>query len=174
MTRNLISMIVALILLAGCGYHVSGTGTSLPEGVSAVRIDLFENRTSEPYLDALVTQSISYRLLRLDNIELVEKKEDADASLTGSVIQYSVAAIAYDALDNIEAYRVTIKVEAALERLSDGKILWQGQTIRYQDFRSGAADITLQHDLELATQVEVSNRIAEDLSWQMATGFGGE
>ena len=161
-------------LLASCGYQFSGSGIALPEGVNKVRIELFVNRTKEPYLDTIITDSMTYRILRQHNVEIVEDISKADAVLSGSVIRYSVAASAYDALDAIQSYRVTMKVEAMLRRVSDDKIVWQGETVRFQDFVSSGIDLSAQEGFESAARKEVAERIAEDLSWQMASGFGAE
>jgi hypothetical protein len=162
------------LFLASCGYQVAGSGVALPEGVSRVQIVLFDNLTKEPYLDAIITDSMSYRLLRHHNVEIVDDIEMADAVVSGSVLQYSVTTSAYDAQDAIQSYRVTMKVAAALRRVSDGKIVWQGDAVRFQDFVSSGVDINAQEGLETGARKQVSQRLAEDISWQMASGFGSD
>ena len=168
------SILIAFVLIAGCGYQFDGAGTNLPEGVSQVKVDLFVNRTTEPYLATLLTESITFRLMRQHNIALVEKSEDAEAVLSGEILQYNLSASAFDAQDAVQAYRATLKVKVNLKRLSDGKILWQGESIRFEDFVSSGATITAEEDLEAEIQQKVARRIAEDISWQLATGFGAD
>ena len=163
-----------MLLLAGCGYHFSGTGINLPEGVSQLKIELFNNQTTEPYLETVLTDMLSFRLMRQHNIELVEDAESADAVLTGAIQQYDISASAFDTLDKVRAYRVTMKISARLKRVTDGKILWQGVIIRFEDFANGSVTITAEEDLEATMQRKVSARIAEEISWQMATGFGAD
>ncbi len=174
MTRFFFIIFLVLMLLPGCGYRFSGAPIELPGGLHALHVELFENRTREPYLDSIVTGSIINRLVRLHDIELVEKKQAAEAVLSGEVVQYRLNATAYDRHDAIEAYRVTVKVKANLTRPSDGKLLWQGESVRFDDFVSSGADITAEEGLERATLERIADRIAEDLSWQMAAGFGGQ
>jgi outer membrane lipopolysaccharide assembly protein LptE/RlpB len=169
-----IAILVLCLFAAGCGYHVTGNVVDLPGGVSKVHIVLFANLTKEPYIDSVFTDSMSWRLLRHHNIELVEDADVADAVLGGVITQYHVAASAYDAQDTIQSYRVTMRVKAKLTRVEDGKILWHGDAIRYQDFVSSDVDISAQEGLEVAARKNVSDRLAEDLSWQMASGFGVE
>ena len=174
MIRFIASCIIIASLLSGCGYRFAGEGIELPGSIASVHIKLFENRTKEPYLESVLTESVTYRLARMHNISLVEAPGQADAVLSGEVIQYQLNASAYDRNDAIETYRVTIKVAARLSRVSDGKILWQGESVRFDDFVSSGADITTVEGLERATLRVVAGRIAEDLSWQMASGFGAE
>ena len=174
MTLKHFTVIILCLLVAGCGYHVTGSGVSLPEGVGKVHVALFENPTRKPYLDSIVTDSISWRLLQLHNIELTEDADAADAILDGVVTQYNLSVSAYDAADAIQAYRVTMRVTAKLTRAKDGKILWRGEAIRFQDFVSSGANISEQEGLEVDARKKVAERLAEDLSWQLASGFGDE
>ncbi len=165
---------VVVLLLPGCGYRFGGKGVELPGNINSLHVTLFENRTKEPYLESVLTASMTNRLIRLHNIVLVESPDEADAVFSGEVIQYQLHASTYDGNDAIEAYRVSIKVAARLTRVSDGKRLWQGESVRFDDFVSSGSDITTEEGLEKATLQAVADRIAEDLSWQMATGFGAE
>ncbi len=174
MNRILLFVLCACLFLTSCGYQFAGSGIALPEGVNKVQILLFENLTKEPYLDAIITDSMSYRLLRQHNVDIVDDVAMADAVVSGSVRQYSVTASAYDAQDAIQSYRVTMKVAATLRRVSDGKILWQGDAVRFQDFVSSGVDINAQEGLETGARKQVSQRLAEDISWQMASGFGSD
>lgn len=163
-----------LLFVAGCGYQFSGATHALPGDISRIKVNLFENLTAEPYLESYITASTNLRLMRQSEVVLVESQEAAEAVLQGQILQYRLAAISYDSLDNIQSYRMTVRVGASLKRLSDGKILWRGEIVRYHDFVTDGTSIIAQEDRESAAQKALSERIAEDLAWQMATGFGGE
>ncbi len=163
---------MVVMVATGCGYRFAGEAIDLPGGVQKVRVELFANRTQEPYLDTLATGSVIERLMRLHNVEIVESPDAADAVLDGEVLQYSISASAYDAGDAIQSYRVTMRVAATLTRVSDGRFLWRGEAVRFEDFVSAGVDITTQEGLESEARKRAADRIAEDLSWQMATGFG--
>ena len=112
--------------------------------------------------------------MRHHNLELTEDADAADATLDGVITQYTLSVSAYDAADAIQAYRVTMRVTAKLTRAVDGKILWRGEAIRFQDFVSSGADISEQEGLEVEARQKVADRLAEDLSWQLASGFGSD
>lgn len=174
MIRLSVLILLLLLFLSGCGYQVAGSGVAFPNGANKVQIVLFDNLTKEPYLDAIITDSMTYRLMRLHNVEIVDDVAVADAVLSGTILQYSVAASAYDAQDAIQSYRVTMKVAAVMKRVHDGKIIWQGDAIRFQDFVSSGVDINAQEGLEASARKQVAQRLVEDISWQMTTGFGTE
>jgi len=58
-----VALLVLWVLAAGCGYRFPGE-IGLPGGARGVRVELFENRTAEPGLEAIVTQAFAFELSR--------------------------------------------------------------------------------------------------------------
>ena len=131
MNRLLITAL-SFILLAGCGYRLSDEALRLPDNISVLAIEMFENRTQEPYLENILTTRFTRRLLLLPDITLIENQEDAEAVVSGRIIRYNVESSAYDGQNLITQYRATMLVEAEFRRQADGKILWRGELIRFQ------------------------------------------
>jgi outer membrane lipopolysaccharide assembly protein LptE/RlpB len=45
---RLIISLVLVLLVSSCGYHISGTGGIVPEGVHTISVPVFFNATNEP------------------------------------------------------------------------------------------------------------------------------
>ena len=159
-----------LLLLTGCGYRLAGESLALPADVSNLRIEMFVNRTMEPYLENIVTTQVTRRLLLLPELTLVEKPENAEAIVSGKILLYSVEASAYDGQNIVTQYRATMTIETELRRRLDGKILWRGKLVRFQPF-SADPDLKRQDDLERIAQNLLANRLAEDLSSRLTETF---
>jgi len=144
----------------------------MPGGISKVRIELFENKTAEPYLSTCITEAVTYRLMRMHDVSLVESIDNAEAVLSGFVKNYRIKAASYGVADNIKSYRVAMTIDATLRQVADGRILWQGEVSHDFDFVSSTASLTEQEGLERETQQQLCRRLAEDLSWQMTENFG--
>ena len=57
--------ILFVVLLAGCGYHVPGTSDSWAGGeAKTLYIQLFDNQTTEPYLENFITEALVAELSR--------------------------------------------------------------------------------------------------------------
>ena len=169
MNRLLITAL-SFILLAGCGYRLSDEALRLPDNISVLAIEMFENRTQEPYLENILTTRFTRRLLLLPDITLIENQEDAEAVVSGRIIRYNVESSAYDGQNLITQYRATMLVEAEFRRQADGKILWRGELIRFQTFPADT-DLKRQDDLERIAQDILSTRLAEELSARLTETF---
>ncbi len=131
----LLSLTLFLIISAcGCGYT---TGSLLPSYLKTIYVDNFKNKID---IDREVTGSSRYMLYRpglenevtsdvvdrfvFDGNLKIEKREDADLILTGSLMDYQQEPLRYDDNDNVEEYRVRITVDIELKDVANDKILW--------------------------------------------------
>lgn len=169
MNRLLITALMFL-LVAGCGYRLSDETLHLPDDASVLFIEMFENRTLEPYLENILTTHFTRRLLLLPDIHLIEKTADADAIVSGIILGYNVESSAYNEQNIVTQYRATMTVEAEFRRQADGKILWRGNLIRFQTFPADL-DLKRQDDLERIAQDILSARLAEELSARLTETF---
>ena len=167
---RLVITTMLLLLITGCGYRLSDEALHLPDDVSILSIEMFENRTLEPYLDNILTTHFTRRLLLLPDITLLENPEEAEAIVSGRIISYFVASSAYDGQNIVSQYRATMQVEAEFIRQSDGKVLWRGKLIRFQTF-SADQDLKRQDDLERIAQDILSSRLAEELPARLTETF---
>ena len=162
--------IALLFVLAGCGYNFPGQGGALPGDVQKVYLPLFANRTSEPYLETLLSNDLSEVLARNANISQVESPQQAEALLEGMIISYTSTALSYDKNDDVGEYRATIGVEVTLRQVADNKLLWQG-TVVMDDEYLAADDKNVQEDLERDAVEEISLRIAEEVLSRLLDDF---
>ena len=171
MMRLSLLMATLLLVLCGCGYHAPGPGDSWVghEG-RTLYVDLFANRTTEPYLDSVVTEEIAMQLSRSRLVELVEDRQTADLLLDGTVTGFDSNAVAYDADDRISEYAAVMVVQARLVRRGDGAVLWQGNLQRSETYPA-AFDKNLRQEGESLAGRIVAKRIAEDLLSRFLADF---
>jgi TolB-like protein len=172
MTRlGLVAMLYALLTAVGCGYHAPVAGDPwVGQHGRTLCIELFANRTAEPYLDSIVTDEVSIQLARLRLVELVEDQAAADLLLTGTVTEFDSRALAYAADDEIGEYRARMTVKARLVRRSDGAVLWQ-EELRRSEIYPAQADKSLQQSVESLAARLIAKRIAEDLRARLLAAF---
>lgn len=78
----------ALLLSAGCGYHVSGHGDLLPKTIQSVCIPAFQNASTRYKLTDRLPQAISREFIARTRYHIVSDCDAADAVLRGSVLNY--------------------------------------------------------------------------------------
>lgn len=163
--------VLLLLLLAGCGYHTPGTSDSWVGGNARVLyVQLFNNRTVEPYLDNYITDAMIAELSRSRLLELTENPALADVRLVGEVTDFTSNARAYGATDQITEYRATMTVGVRLLRKNSSEIIWQQKMQRSEDYLA-----TVNKNLQLEGQKlaarQVSQRLAEDIYSSLLNDF---
>ncbi len=159
-----------LLLLTGCGYHFSGRDAGALSGVGTLRIELFGNRTAEPYLENWVTDAVTYRFARTPGMKFVEGKSVPDAVLSGTVLAYSTDPVAYFQKDRIAEYRSTMTVEAVLASTADGRVLWKDR-VEWSEEYPVSFDKSDQEDAETAAIRVIADRVSQQLHAHILDSF---
>jgi outer membrane lipopolysaccharide assembly protein LptE/RlpB len=163
--------ILFIALIAGCGYHTPGSSDSWVGGDARILyLQLFENQTTEPYLENYITDALVAELSRSRLVELTEDPARADVQLIGVVKDFSSSARGYGTTDQITDYLATMKVSVQLLDKESDEILWQGSLQR-----SGEYPATVNKNLQLEgarlASIQVSKRLAEDIYSQLLNSF---
>jgi outer membrane lipopolysaccharide assembly protein LptE/RlpB len=162
---------LALLLTGGCGYHVPTAGDSWAgEGGRTLCVELFANRTTEPYLDSILTDEVSVQLSRLRLVELTERCGSADLRLGGTITSFSSSNLAYNPNDEVSEYSASVAATAQLVRREDGKVLWQGNLSRSETYSAQDNKSQQQAGESLAART-ASRRLAEDLVARLLEDF---
>ena len=163
-------LLIGLLFLGGCGYQFSEKASSLSDGGNRLYIELFGNKTAEPFLEDLVTNAVVTRFARKPEMDIVESWDMADTVLTGTVMGYSDSAISYGPGDRILEYRASLSVSATLRRAADGKALWKGQVVWDDEYRTNP-DKGVQEDRKREIQSLIAERVAEELYFRILENF---
>lgn len=126
--------LLALILLAGCGYRFTAGGAPLPDGVRTVHVPVFTNRTSESGVEAVFTEQLRERCIRAG----VLGGEGSDGRIEGEVRGVFGAPTilstptAGDPNVRLASYR--IYGNAYLKLVKNGKVLREVDVSAQEDF----------------------------------------
>jgi len=133
-------------------------------------VQLFDNQTTEPYLENFITDALVAELSRSRVLELTEDPEAADLLLSGVVNDFSSNALSYGTTDRITNYRATMKVSARLLNTKSSEVLWREDLKRSEDYLA-AVNKNLQLEGERLSAREVSKRLAEDIHAGLLNSF---
>lgn len=168
----LLPILLVLALLAGCGYHSPRGGEGALTGVQDLHIELFENRSAEPFLEDHLTAAVVRRFARSAAVRLVEAPDRADAVLSGVIVAYDRDAAAYGRDDDIREYLSAITVEAALRRPGEAGELWSGRLKWNREYAAGLdGDKAAREERETGAIEESSRRLADELFHRIQDGF---
>jgi outer membrane lipopolysaccharide assembly protein LptE/RlpB len=125
-TRVLLAAALGLAL-AGCGYHLVGTASTLPEGVSTLFVERFQNQTRYVDMDQRIDEALTLEWVRRRRLQLVDEKASSDLVLNGVILNLSVAPVSFDEQGRATEYMMTLTTSVKLfdNRASEPKLLWE-------------------------------------------------
>jgi len=145
---------VAIAALGCSPYSFSGGKTAL---VQSAHVPQFENETAEFGLGEALTQGIIEGFIEDNQIKIVSA-DDAEAILTGRVVEYRRKAYTFDETDRVTEYIVEIWVTADLSKKGEPpETIWQAERLR------GFGIYDADEEDEQAGQERAIAKIAEDL-----------
>jgi hypothetical protein len=116
-----LGLILAAVVLAGCGY---GTRGSLPDHIKTVAVPIFKNRTLEPGVETAITSGVVNAFSSGGRVKVVPV-DQADAILQGEVVAYSLDGLAFDQTANVRAYRLRVVLNVEFRDVRKSAMLWR-------------------------------------------------
>ena len=120
-TGRALGLILAAVVLAGCGYSTKG---SLPDHIKTVAVPIFKNRTLEPGVDSAITSGVVNAFSSGGRVKVVPIDE-ADAILQGEVVAYSLDGLSFDRNANVQAYRLRLVLNVEFRDVKRSAMLWR-------------------------------------------------
>ena len=119
--------------LAACGACVYTLESALPSHIRTVRVDVFENRTGYPGLEAELAKAL-VREFQADGT-LVPGGRFADSVLRGTLVEVRRSVLQEDAFDDVVTGQVTVAAVLTLEDSAGGEPLLAGERVTSADAR---------------------------------------
>ena len=153
---------LAIFLFTGCGYHFSGSGARLPEGIRSVSIPIFANQTIQTGIESEVTRALVEKFTSAKQLQVTGQSE-ADALLSGNVTSFvtSPSAVTLGTQTATE-YRATLNVKVTFKRQRDGKVFWKGEMSEWRNYPV-VADLAVTESNKQEAIRQASELLAERL-----------
>jgi len=159
--------VIAGISFSACGYRFAGGG-DLPSSVKKISVSVLENKTAESGIENIITNDLIYEFTR--NGKAVEKKDDADAHLTGIIESANDEAISHRGDQMSQERRVNVVLDLKLTD-KDGKIIWTAKGIASdQAFRVLSDKMATENEKRNAI-IALSKRLAEKVYNRLTDNF---
>ena len=156
------------VCLSACGYRFSGGG-SLPEGVTRLTIQNFENRSGEIGIESVITNDIIFEFTRTGKADVTRSKT-AEAVLTGVIRSARSSTISHISSHATADRRITVTVDVKLVRPS-GTVLWSGSDISASEEYTVADDKIVTEQNKKSAVAKLSSRLAQRIYYRMTGDF---
>ena len=144
------------MLVAACGYHLAGTGNTLPPHLKTVAIPVFSNTSSEPDIHRNMTNVIRQSFINDGRLKVVTK-DKADLVMKGVLNYYTLQAASFDSDDVALDYYVALGVDIKVNDMVKRKLFMKQNFTTKWDFRTSADVI----NSEAARQVALNDAYKE-------------
>ncbi len=161
---------LSLVLLVGsngCGYHLVGTSSFLPEELQLLFLANFENNTTWSDVDQRLNESLAREWVRRGRFELVEERKKAQVELEGVIRGISRVPVALDDRGRATEYQMTLTVSVRLldVRGEEPEVLWEDKAFS----RRTSYEVDLSAVDFFDRQIQAMELVSENLARALVT-----
>jgi outer membrane lipopolysaccharide assembly protein LptE/RlpB len=158
-------LLVCLVLVGGCGYHLAGKETHSPPGVRSVAIPTLKNQTLEPGIETHFTHAFLRQFILDRRVNVVDRKE-ADSILEGTIKSFYLLSTSYDKAGFATEFQTVVVMDISLKR-RNGEILWNEKDLLERAwYRTSLSAIASEDNKQNAIQ-----KVAESLAERVRNRF---
>lgn len=163
---------LALLCLAGCGYHTLGAAAHLPPDVKTLSIPEFANHTTVNGIDRAMTEAVIREFMARTRFTVTPSESpDADAVLHGAILQESVRPLTYNtATQQSSSFLVTVVASVTLTD-RDSKVLYQNNHYVFRQQYESTTDLPLFFEEDPAAVTRLSRDFARQLVADIVEGL---
>ena len=111
--------------LTGCGYHVAGHADMIPKTVKTIALRKWANVTTRYKLTDHLPEAIAREFIARTRYKVVNDPEQADAVLTGAVVNYNSYPTTSDQkTGRASGLQVSVTLQVRLVERATGKVLF--------------------------------------------------
>ena len=115
-------LVIAATAASGCGYALKGRGGSLPAHIRRIGVPMFQNESSTPDLDRVVTEAVLRELRSKGGYVVVSDATGVDAVLTGTIRQLDFKVAAFTDQRLASAYALTLQASVEFKDVKESKV----------------------------------------------------
>ncbi len=167
--KRLVYIVVVLsIVVAGCGYRLSGGGP-LPGNVTRVAVAMFENRSFETGAEAVFTSALMTELVQSSDARVVGR-EEADAVILATIRSITIGGLTRTADDSVVERRVSAVLDLDMVG-KDGETIWSVRKFSESEVYAVSSANASDEAAKREAVQEIADRVAERIISKMRDNF---
>ena len=138
----ILTALIALVGISGCGYHTLGAATHLPPDVHTLSVPIFTTRTEAYHTEVTMTDAVIREFAARTRFRVTpSEKTDADAVLHGTILKESVAPLTYNSsTQESSSFLITMVVSVTLNA-RDGRVLYENKNYVFRQQYQSTTDL---------------------------------
>ncbi|HWR13327.1 MAG TPA: LPS assembly lipoprotein LptE [Terriglobales bacterium] len=166
------ALILATVILTGCGYHTTSSKHNALPQVKTLAIPAFINQTHSYRVEQVLTTAIVRELTTRTQFRIVHEEDpDADATLKGIVVQTQTAPVTYDsATGRVSTALVAVNMRVSLVG-KNGTILFDNPNYVFREQYQISRELSSFFDEETPALDRLARDVARSLVSNILEGF---
>jgi outer membrane lipopolysaccharide assembly protein LptE/RlpB len=137
-----VAMVLLVLLLGGCGYHVTGRSDALPKSIHVIAVLALENKTTSYRIEQRLTTATVHEFLIRTPYRVMPEPENADAVLRGKVLSVEAVPLLFDTnTGRATTMLVSVKCEVTFEERETGKVLYHTDNFLFRNQYEISTDV---------------------------------
>jgi outer membrane lipopolysaccharide assembly protein LptE/RlpB len=129
-----VAIVLLVLLLAGCGYHVTGRSDALPKSIHVIAVPALENKTTSYRIEQRLTAATVHEFLAKTTYRVISDPASGDAVLRGKVLSLEAVPLLFDtATGRATTMLVSVKCEVTFEERETGKVLYHTDNFLFRN-----------------------------------------
>ena len=172
MPRVLVAFLL-VVGLSGCGYHLVGTTSFLPEEIETLHVENFVNQTKWVDMDQRLMEALTLEWVRRRRLKLVDNPGHADVVLSGTIQRLAVIPVSYDDQGRANEYQMSLQAMVQLKdvRAEEAEILWEDKAFSRRTSYAVDPVAVNYFDRQNIAMTELSTDFASALVTAVLEGF---
>ena len=170
--RCSVLLMLLLEVCSGCGYHTVGHSGQLPENVKTIAVPAFKNETLTYRIDQMLTAAVVREFNTRTHYRILNNAgDDADATLSGTVVSTVATPLAYDtATGRAASVLIVVNMRVTLTDRS-GKVLYQNPSYVFREQYEVSQDLASFFEEDTPAFRRLSQDFARTLVSNILEGF---
>ena len=167
-----LAVVVAVMSLAGCGYHVAGRASALPSEWTTIAIPAFVNRTTNYRIEQRFTQAVVRELLERTKYKVIQDEDAADAVLHGEVLTIETSPVLFDATTGqVTTMLVTVHSKVSLTGRADQKVVYKNDDMVFRQEYQISGDVKTFFEEQNPALQRMAHDFASEVVANIVEGF---
>ena len=163
---------LAWLALSSCGYHIAGKADLVPKSVRTIAIPAFTNATTRYRLTERMPAALSREFLTRARYRIVADPNDADAVLTGSILNFLSYPTVFDpATGRASGVQLVVFLRVKLTEKATGKVIYERPSMEVRERYEIAVDPKTYFEESETALERLSRDVARSVVSAVLEGF---
>jgi len=168
--KRLVLLFLLCLTCSFCGYHLRGTGSSLPPHIQKVNIPMFKNSTTRFQLDLKLTQAVIDEIVARGKVEITAETNNSDAVLIGEIASFTARPLTFTQEATADRYNIIVVAKIVLRDLVNRKVIFSNNYFVYTE-EYEVPEGTDFESVETEAIDKIAGQFARSLVIQILEGF---